>query len=179
MGLLGSLRTGVILAYLRIFLAIEFADLLFRSIDTQAGEVDRVGTHVGNLSVFIQVLRYHHRLTDSKAQFAGSLLLQGTGGEGGSRCTLQRFFADAADGEGCFLALLQQPIYLLVSLQTLGQCGTHLTLRTVGIGDAKDGTDAIVRLAPELLNLTFTLHDEAYGNALHTTSRQGGLHLAP
>ena len=84
MGLLRSLGGGVILAYLAIVLAIEFMYLILRSLDAQAGEVDRVGTHIGNLSVFIEMLCHHHGLRHGESEFAGRLLLEGRGGEG--RC---------------------------------------------------------------------------------------------
>ena len=65
--LLGTFRTGMILAYLAVWLAIEFLDFLLAGIDAQAGEVDRVGTHVGDLSVLVQVLGNHHRLANREA----------------------------------------------------------------------------------------------------------------
>ena len=65
--LLSTLRIGVILTYLAVFLAIELGNLLLAGIDTQTREVDRVSTHIGNLSVLIQVLSHHHGLTNGEA----------------------------------------------------------------------------------------------------------------
>ena len=64
---LSTLGTGVVLAHLAVFLAVELGNLLLAGIDTQTREVHRVSTHIGNLSVFIQVLGNHHRLTDGEA----------------------------------------------------------------------------------------------------------------
>ena len=41
------------------------------------------------------------------------------------------------------------------------------------------GVDTIVWFALELLDFTLTLHDEAYGNTLYTTGREGWFHLSP
>ena len=65
--LLSTLRTGTILANLRILFTIKVVDFFFSSIDTQAGKVDRVSTHIGDLSVLIQMLSHHHRLGNGKA----------------------------------------------------------------------------------------------------------------
>ena len=54
-------------------------------------------------------------------------------------------------------------------LQTAAQLCLHLALRSISIGHAKYGTDAIERFADKGLNLTFTLNNESDGHALHTT----------
>ena len=66
----------MILAYLAVLLTIELGNLFLAGIDTQAREVDRVSTHIGDLSVFIEMLGYHHCLADREAQLTGSFLLQ-------------------------------------------------------------------------------------------------------
>ena len=177
--LLGTLRTGVVLAHFGVFLAVELADFLLGGVDAQSGEVYRVGTHIGNLSVLVEVLGNHHGLADRKAQLAGGLLLEGRGGEGRCRRTLHGLLAHAIDGKGCLLALLQELRHLVVRLHALCQGGLHLGLRAVAVGDGKDGVDAVIGLAGERLYLTLTLDNEAYGHTLHTTCRQGGLHLTP
>ena len=70
-------------------------------LDPSAGGVERllrqddaVGTHVGDVAVFIQPLGDLHRLACAEAELAVGLLLQGAGGEGGagrrtcSRCSI-------------------------------------------------------------------------------------------
>ena len=89
----------MILTHLAIFCAIEFRDFLLAGIDTQAREIDRVRTHIGNLSVFVQVLGNNHRLTDGKAQFAGCFLLKRRRGEGRSRSTLHGLLDHRLDSE--------------------------------------------------------------------------------
>ena len=118
----------MILAYLAVFLTVELGDLLLAGIDTQTRQVHGVRTHIGNLSVFIQVLGNHHRLTHGEAQFTGSLLLQGRSGEGRCRGTLQRLLADRLYGIGGIDALLQELLHLLVGLQALCQRGLYLRL---------------------------------------------------
>ena len=129
--------------------------------------------------MLVQVLSNHHCLRHRKAQFAGSLLLQCRSGEGRCGCTLQWFLVDRLNGVGRVNTFLQELLHLFVGLQTLCERSLYLCLRTVGIGDGKDAGNTIVCLALEILYLTFALYDEAYGNALYTSGRQGGFNLAP
>ena len=178
-GLLSSLRTGMILAHLAVFLAIEFGNLLLAGIDAQAREVHRVRTHIGNLSVLIQVLSHHHRLADGKAQFAGSFLLQGRCREGGSWRTLHGLLHYSVNNERGFFALLQELLYLFVRLHALSQRSLHFRLRTISIGNGKNTIDAIVGLTVEVLDFAFTLDNQTYCHTLYTTSRKRRLYLAP
>ena len=156
--LLSTFRTGMILTHFAIFFAIEFRNFLLAGIDTQAREVDGVCTHIGNLSVLVQMLGNNHRLADGKAQFAGSFLLKRRRGEGGSGRALHGFLDHRFDSECSILALLQEVFHFLVGFQTLGKCGLDLCLRTIGIGKGKDTIDAIVWLAVETLDFTLALN---------------------
>ena len=176
---LSTLRTGVILAHLAVFLTIELGNLLLAGVDTQAREVDGVRTHIGNLSVFIQVLSHHHGLTDGKAQFAGSFLLQGRGGERGSGSTLHGLFHYGFNDVGCLFAFLQELLDLFVGLHALGQRSLHFRLRTVRIGNGKNTIDAIVGLAVEILDFAFAFDNQSYCHTLYAACRKRRLHLTP
>ena len=76
MGFLCSLAVGDIVAWLAVLLAIEIGNLFLAGIDGKRREVHTIGTHVSDMSVLIEVLGNHHRLTDGESKFAGSLLLQ-------------------------------------------------------------------------------------------------------
>ena len=95
--------------------------------------------------------------------------MQGRGGEGRCGSALQRFFADSVHSISGIDAFMQELLYLVVGLQTLGQGGLYLCLRTIGIGDGKDTGNAVICLALEILYLTLTLYDEAYGHTLYTS----------
>ena len=104
------------------------------------------------------MLGHHHRLTHGKAQLAGCLLLQGRRGEGGGRRALHRFLRHRFYLIGGIYTLLQELLHLRVGLQSLGERGPYLRLRTVRIGNRKNTTDAIVRLALESLYLALAFH---------------------
>ena len=177
--LLCALGIGVKLARLAVLLAPELCDFLLARVDAQRGEVHRVGTHIGDASVFIQVLCHHHGLRHGESQFAGSLLLQGRGGEWRCWRALERFFCHAADGEVGFLAFVQKRLHLVVGGETLVQFGLHFCHRPIFCAYAKNGIHTVIRFAFKPLYFSFPFHNQSHGNALHATCRQGRFHLAP
>ena len=80
-GFLRSFRFGMELAALDVTFAHEFLDDSRAGIDTQRRQIDRVRTHVGDASGFIQALGYHHGLRHGKTEFVGRFLLQRGSGE--------------------------------------------------------------------------------------------------
>ena len=70
MSLLSTLGVSLIVARLAVVLPIEGGNLLFTLVDAQCGEIDRIGTHIGDETVFIQMLCHHHGLRNGKAEFA-------------------------------------------------------------------------------------------------------------
>ena len=66
-----------------------------------------------------------------------------------------------------------------MGLEALVKFCLHLCGAAILINQCEYGVHAIVWLALELLYLTLTLHDQAYGNTLHATGREGRLHLSP
>ncbi len=59
--------------------------------------MNRVGTHVGNVAFFVQLLGDLHRLARGQAQLAVGLLLQRRSGERWRWLTYLAAFADACD----------------------------------------------------------------------------------
>ena len=169
----------MVVAWTAVFLAVGLDDFLLAGVDAEAGEVDRVGTHIRDLSALVEPLGHHHRLAHGEAQLAGCLLLQRRGGEGRCRRALQRLLLHVADDKLCRLALLQESQHLVVRLQTGIQLGLHFRDRPVGVGQTEDGVHTVEGFALESLYLALALHDEADGHALHTSGREGRLHLAP
>ena len=85
MGLLSALAAVFEHADLRaeVGVAIAFGDALPGGPDRLVRQRDRVGSHVGDLPLFIESLGDLHCLAGRHPQFAVRLLLQGAGGEGG------------------------------------------------------------------------------------------------
>ena len=94
-GLLRVLLFAGELPHLRaeVFVTKTIDDTPPRRFDRLAREIDAIGTHVSDVTVFVQPLCRPHRVTGSQPQLAVSLLLQRTGGERRIRLTdLVAFF---------------------------------------------------------------------------------------
>ena len=83
--LLRALAGGMVLASAMIVVSILRKDFLLCGGDCQSAEVHRVGTHIGDMTGFVQGLRQTHGLRDRELEFSRCLLLKGTGSEGRSR----------------------------------------------------------------------------------------------
>ena len=70
-----SLGMGVVGAWLAVFASIYLDDFILAGIGAEGGEVDAIGTHVGDASAFVQLLGNHHGLAHGESQLSGSLLL--------------------------------------------------------------------------------------------------------
>ena len=88
-GLLRALGLGLVVVPRRVFLAVEFRDLLLALRERLLREVHRVGTHVGDQTLLVEVLRHGHGLRDRHAQLAARLLLERRGREGRRGITLR------------------------------------------------------------------------------------------
>ena len=126
------------------------------------------------MTVFIQSLCHHHRLTDGKTELSCCFLLQGRCGERWCRGTLQRLLLYAFYSELCPLTLFKEGKCLLVRAEALVQISLHL----LTIYD-ECGSNPVVRLSVECLYLALALHYQSYGYTLYPASRQLRLHLAP
>ena len=162
-----------------VAVAHQLDDGLAAAAQGEVREVDRVRTHVGDHTGFIQALRHHHGLCHGEAQLAGRLLLQGGGGERSRRALAQGARSDVADGESGRLAQFQEFEGLLFLLETMGQFGLQLDGLAVDAGHEEYSRDAIGGLCLEGVDFTLALHDETHGHGLHTSGGQCGLDLAP
>ena len=80
--------------------AIERTRLRSRGRDCLLREVERVGTHIGDVAVLVQPLRNAHCLASGEAKFARRLLLQGRGAERGRGPTGVRLRVNRGDDDG-------------------------------------------------------------------------------
>src|SRR5690606_12603356 len=65
--------------------------------DRVSGKVGRVGTHVGDVTGFVQALSHHHGLLHTEAEAIARRLLQGRSDEGGRGLAARRFVFALAD----------------------------------------------------------------------------------
>ena len=68
----------------QVFLAVQLGDTTAGRVDGLVAQVDRVGTHVGDVAVFVERLGHAHGLARAQAQLAVGFLLQRAGREGRS-----------------------------------------------------------------------------------------------
>ena len=177
-GFLGALAVGLVLADLGILLAVVLSDELLGRIDSQAGEVGRVGTHVGDQTAFIQLLGDVHGRADREVQLAGGLLLEGGRRERGGRETDAFLALDVADGEGGSDAVLQEFPCILQSFETGIQGGFHRHVRRRSFR-MEEGVDTVVGFFVECHDLAFPVDDQPQGDALDAAGAELRLDLAP
>ena len=99
----GGVAPGLIA---EVFVAVEFSDTLARGGDRLVAQIHRIGTHIGNVAVFVEGLGCAHRLLGSPAQLAVGLLLQCAGDERGRGRALGIPLLHAGDDPRA----LQQPL---------------------------------------------------------------------
>ena len=162
-----------------ILLTKEFGDRLLTAVDGKCREVDAVGTHIGDASVFIELLCNAHGLRHGEPQLSGSFLLQGRSRERRRRRALQRFFRHIAHGEDSVLATVEEVESLIVCGKALIELCLDLHTKVITIYGCEDGSNTVVRLTLEGLYLTFTLYDESDGHALYTSCRQRRFDFSP
>ena len=178
-GFLRSLRVGVILACLVVFLSPCSLYLFLAGIDAERREVHGVGTHVCYLSVLIEMLCEHHGLRHGESQLACCLLLQCGGGEWRCRCASEGLLRHVAHAECGILAVVEECQRLVVCLEACVELCLHFCLLAVGTDGEEYGVHSIVWLRLECLYLSLSLHDESHCHALHSSGRECRLHLAP
>ncbi len=179
MRLLSALRMGLELTRTAVLLAVVLDDFLLAGTQGERGEMDAVGTHVGDASALVKTLGNDHCLRHREAELASGLLLQRGGGERWCGLALERFLRHAAHAEMGALALIEEGHHLVVGLEAAVELSLHLTRGAVGVVEQEHGADAVERLTLEMLYLALALDDELHHDALHASGRERRLHLTP
>ena len=120
---LGAGGFGLELADVRVFMPVEPGDKLLGAGDSLAGQVDAVGTHVGDLTVLIKLLGGGHGRTRAEAEFGVGFLLERTGGERCRRVAGARRFLDFGDAERRVLEAFQEYLGLFLCIEALIEFG--------------------------------------------------------
>ena len=178
MGLLRTFGLGLVVEPARIFLAVEFRDLLLALGQRLLREVHRVGTHVGDQTLLVEVLRDGHRLRYGHAQLAARLLLERRGGERRRGVALCGFLLGLGHRECGADAALQEGFGLRLGFETRRKFGLEERLLRVS-GGVELGHDTEIGCRAEGDDLAFALHDQAHGDRLHAACRQRRTYLLP
>ena len=174
-GLLGAFYLGVVAACFDIFSAVGRLNLLLGHIQSHLAQVRRVGTHVGDKSRLIQLLCYLHGACHRVSQLAAGFLLQRRCCERRCRASACRLGFHVVHSKSAVAYRLQELHSLLLAVKAAVQVGDKHT----SLVGQKMSCDLEIALLLEVFNLLLALHDEAYGDALHTAGAQGGLYLCP
>ncbi len=199
-GLLRVLHLAGVLARRRVhvLVAVELTGLVARGVDGRLRQRGRVGTHIGDVAVFVEPLRNAHRALGGEPQLAAGLLLQRRGHErriraAGVGLLLHRGHRQAGapepggqrTGRGLVedqylvgLADHAQRVEIAAGGDPLAvdadQPGAEPRRRGVGVGHAgvELGQHVPVGGAAERHAVAFALHDDAGGHGLHPAGRQ-------
>ena len=126
--LLSTLGLGDILAGFGVILAILVGHDFVGDGKRHVRQVHGVGTHVGDVTGFVELLSDNHRLRHGKAELAGRLLLQSGGGERRRRTLLARGFLNSRYLERSLTAVFQEGNGLLLGRETFVQLRIQLDL---------------------------------------------------
>ena len=182
MGLLGAgLGTIEIRIARQIGGAILLADIFPHRLDRLFAEVGGVGTHVGDVTRFIETLGHHHGLLDPEAQTGRSGLLQGGRDEGSGRLGAGRLvfpvdhlvvdpFQGRHGGEGLGLGH---------RLEVGTIAADHLHAQLTLLGGEQVGVEIPELHRHERLDLALLIDDEAHRDGLHPTGGEAAGQLLP
>ena len=178
-----------------VFLSDQAAGVL----DRDRGQIGRIGTHVGDVPVFVQALGNLHRPPGGEAELAVGFLLQRAGGErrvGLGRVRLVFDLGDAelaaADprGECCRRVLVEQHQLGILELAG-GRIEIFAEREPPAVDRDQSGFELLAVVFGELAEqvppgggdeghpLAFALDDQPHGDALHAAGRELRPDLAP
>ncbi len=174
--LLCSLRIGMVMPHLHISFAMPAADFAGDCRDGILGEIQRVGTHVGDVSVLIEPLRHHHCLRHAETEFSGSFLLQCRCCEGRRRRAPLRLHSHIAHFEAGSSAAFQKCAGLLLAAKAPVQLRFHGRAAGNGI---EHGRYSEIRLAAEVADFVLAIDYQPHRHTLHATGRKRGFQALP
>ncbi|EXJ15395.1 hypothetical protein D779_1359 [Imhoffiella purpurea] len=195
-GLLGVLRLGLVVTGLlgKIRLAIAFGDEGPDLAQGLLGQIDRVGSHVGDethgaaadVDALVELLGHAHGALGREPQLARRLLLQGRGDEGRRRKALALLALDLFDLELAVGRALEFRLDL-VGTRLVGDAELLDLLAAEGRQLGAEGLRVLARvrldgpvlLADECLDLALALADQTQRRTLHPTGRQSAPDLLP
>ena len=180
MGFLGGCRFGFELASVVISFSVGLPNGLGRSLQGGFREIDRIGTHVGDMPFLVKPLGNSHGFGDPEPQFAGCFLLQSRGGERRRRAFGGRLFLDGFDGPIALACFLEPRAYLFFVVKTSVEFGFERRLyRSIGGCGLKPTVNPKGCLGLEGRNFSFSVHENPDGYGLYPSCGKRRLNFAP
>ena len=174
--------------------AVDLGRLCARRLQGRLRQRHRVGAHVRDVAVLVQLLGDPHRRLRGEAELAARLLLEGRRSERRRRPARVRRLLDRADREGAIAELVRQPPGpLLVEDDDLGaRLSVRAEVASLGDPAPVDGGERCLERArlegaqnvpvaggDEAHALALALHDEPRRDRLDASCREPLRHLLP
>ncbi len=180
------------------FCAVQLGCLAACGGDCLLAQCHRVGTHVGDITVFVEALRHLHGHAGGETQLTCGFLLQGGGGERRCRAALVRLGLNGAYGErGGLQGCGERAGGFLIQVGDLGGVEGAVVGEVLAGGDAVTvygdqlGVEAFGGCGQEASGqvpvvggdechaFAFAFNDEAGCDGLHATCGEAAADLAP
>ena len=178
MGLLRSLAFGLVFPGAAVLLSEHLDYLLPGGCDGLRGEVLGIGTHVGDVTVFVKPLGDGHRLRYRHTELASRLLLECGCGERPGRVAFGRFAFAAEYPEVGLPARPEESFSLFGRIEPPVEFRLEKGFGRV-VRAVEPGSDPIVGGASEIHYLALALDDEAHCDALDSSGRERRFDLLP
>ena len=178
MSFLCAFGLGCELACFHILCAVEVFNLFLGLTKCKSREVDAIGTHVCDLSWFVELLGDTHSVAYRETKLTSRFLLQCWSCEWRCRALWNRFLLHRFDGVTCALAVFQEFICILFLVETSRKFCKQLIFVIVDC-EWEVGCHAVSAAVHEVLDLIFTLNDKTYCNTLHATCWKCRFYLLP
>ena len=182
MCLLCSLYTGLVLAGLVILRSQIVSNPGLGRTYGKLRQSRGIGTHVGNQSGLVQMLRYGHGLADRESALAGGLLLKGRGSKRRSRTFGNLFLLHRTYGKHAAPAALKESLGLLLRVKPAVQHSYDLIGGTPAAFQFLRDKHALypeIGFGIKCVDLPLPLHYQAEGHRLHAAGRERRLYLLP
>ena len=157
-----------------VFFAVGRYNMFFGGVQRRVRQIYRVSTHIGYLTILIQLLRYRHGTRYRKTQLATGFLLQSRCGKRCGRATLCRLCFQTFYSESSVDTIRQKLFSIFLLAKTLGQLSFKgfFTLTK-----NSDDTESSFRI--KFIDFTLTVNNQSYRYRLYTTSWKRWLNFFP
>ena len=176
--LLSTLRLSLEVVGIGVFSAKEAGNLVLALCNGHLREVYRVGTHIGDKTLLIELLRYGHRLRHAHTQLTASLLLECRGGKRRCCIALHGLLLGLRHGELLGDAVVEELLGILTLLEGVRKCCLE-ECSVLVTSDIELSHNTILSNGLKADNLPLALNNKADSHRLNTAGRECRAHLLP
>ena len=178
MSLLSTLRLSLEVVGIGVFSTKEAGNLVLTLCNGHLREVYRVGTHIGDKTLLIELLRYGHRLRHAHTQLTASLLLECRGGKRRCCIALHGLLLGLRHDELLGDAVVEELLGILTLLEGVRKCCLE-ECSVLVTSDIELSHNTILSNGLKADNLPLALNNKADSHRLNTAGRECRTHLLP